>query len=139
MPQNIREVMTADPHSLPSNATLTEAAKTMLEKDIGDVIITEAGAVYGILTDRDIVIRAIAEGRDADKTPAGEICTRNLATVSPEDEVDKAVKIMRDQAIRRLPVVEKNRAVGIVSLGDLAMERDEKSALANISAASPHR
>jgi CBS domain-containing protein len=102
-------------------------------------VIVEKGQIQGILTDRDIVVRGLAEGRDPARTTVGEICSRELTVLSPTDSVGDAVKVMRDKAIRRLPVVEGGRPVGIVSLGDLAVERDPESALGGISAAPPNR
>jgi CBS domain-containing protein len=95
--------------------------------------------VFGILTDRDIVIRGVAVGRSPGETTAGEVCTPNPTVLSPGDEVGRAVALMRKKAIRRLPVVQNHVLVGVVSLGDLAIERDRASALADISAARPSR
>ena len=135
MPQSIREVMTKDPLTLTDDATLIDAAKAMRDQDIGNVVVLSGGRVAGILTDRDIVVRGIADGHDCQSTQIGEICTRDLTTLSPDDSVEEAVRLMRDNAIRRLPVVEGDRPVGIVSLGDLAEEKDPSSALADISRA----
>ena len=134
MPQTLKDIMTTNPVTCPTDAQITDVARLMKERDIGNVIVLEGDTVAGIVTDRDIVIRAIAEGRDG-QTTIGEITTRDIVTLSPDDDVKKAVEVMRQQAVRRLPVVEQGRAVGIVSLGDLAIERDSDSALADISAA----
>lgn len=107
----------------------------MRENDIGDVLISDQDPMCGVLTDRDIVIRALAEGRDPASTMAGEIASSNLVTVSPDDPVDRAVELMPAHAVRRLPVCHDGRPVGIVSIGDLAIEQDPRSALADISAA----
>jgi CBS domain-containing protein len=109
----------------------------MREGDVGDVIVTQGGQVTGIVTDRDIVVRAIAEGRAPDSTPVSEVATSDVRALEPTQSVDEAVQAMREHDIRRLPVVDGGRPVGIVSLGDLAVERDPDSALADISAASP--
>jgi CBS domain-containing protein len=135
MPQSIREVMTKDPLTLSDDSTITEAAKAMRDQDIGDVIVLSGGQVTGIVTDRDIVVRAIADGHDPQSTPIGNISSRDLTTLSPDDTVEDAVRLVRDNAVRRLPVVEDDRPVGIVSLGDLAEEKDPSSALADISRA----
>src|SRR3954470_2747708 len=124
MAQSIREVMTKDVVVMPSTATLNDAAREMRERDIGDVIVLEDDRVVGILTDRDIVVRAVADGRTPTETRVGEIATRSPETLSPDDTVDDAVRIMRDKALRRIPVVEDARPVGIVSIGDLAVEMD---------------
>lgn len=138
MAQSVREIMTPNPDSLPVTATLTDAAREMRDRDIGDVIVTENGSICGIVTDRDLTVRAIAEGKDPKTTKLGDICSRSIKSVKPDDNVETAIKVMREQAIRRLPVVQDGKAVGIVSLGDLAVERDRKSALGDISAAPPN-
>jgi CBS domain-containing protein len=137
--QTIRDVMTANPTTMPMSASVLDAAHTMRDSNIGDVIVVDNGNVCGIVTDRDLVIRAMAQGRDPAKTKLGDICSHDLTTVSPSDSIDKAVQLMRQKAIRRLPVVEGGRAVGVVSIGDLAQERDPQSALSDISAAPPNR
>ncbi len=139
MAANIREVMTPNPITLPATSSAIEAARAMRDSDIGDVVVLDGQKICGIVTDRDIVVRAVAEGLDPASTPLKEICSRELTTLSPQDSVDEAVRLMRDKAIRRLPVVENKRPVGIVSIGDLALKRDPGSALGNISAAPPNR
>jgi CBS domain-containing protein len=139
MAQYLREIMTQHPLSLEASDSIVAAARTMRDGNVGDVVILEKGQIQGILTDRDIVVRALAEGRDPARTTVGEICSRELTVLSPTDAIGDAVKVMRDKAIRRLPVVEGGRPVGIVSLGDLAVERDPESALGGISAAPPNR
>jgi CBS domain-containing protein len=137
MAQRVEEIMTRDPRTVDVGDSLVDAARAMKDGDIGDVIVTEGGNVTGILTDRDIVVRAIADGRDPQSTTVGEICTTGLQALEPDRSVDDAVRTMREHDIRRLPVVKHGRPVGIVSLGDLAVEREPESALADISAASP--
>ena len=139
MAVKIRDVMTPNPIALPVTALAIEAARAMRDSDIGNVVVLDGHQICGIVTDRDIVVRAVAEGLDPTSTPLMDICSRVLTTISPEDSVDKAVRLMREKAIRRLPVVEDTRPVGIVSIGDLALERDPKSALGNISSAPPNR
>lgn len=138
MPEKIKEVMTTRPIALPLDATLAEAARIMRDRGIGDVLVTSEGRLCGVVTDRDIVIRAIAESRDAMVTPVGAVCTAEVVTVGPEDDTATAAELMRRRAIRRLPVVEGGRPVGIVSLGDLAVERHDDSALSDISKAPPN-
>jgi CBS domain-containing protein len=139
MAQLVRDVMTPDPVALPATASLVEAALAMRDFDVGDVLVLDNGQVCGIVTDRDIVIRGIAGGNYPATVKLGEICSRDLTTLSPTDSVDEAVSRMREKSIRRLPVVEHGQPVGIVSLGDLAVEKDPHSALGNISAAPPNR
>jgi CBS domain-containing protein len=136
MPQRIRDVMSPDPVSCPPTATIVDAAQIMRDRDIGDVLIERDGKLVGLVTDRDIVIRAVASNADP-TTPLGQLFSSEVVTVKPTDQVDKVVELMRQRAVRRVPVVENGKAVGIVSLGDLAIERDSSSALADISAAKP--
>ncbi|MDP9069940.1 MAG: CBS domain-containing protein [Actinomycetota bacterium] len=138
MAPTVRDVMTVDPVSLPADASVIDAARTMKERDIGDVIVVEDGRICGVVTDRDLAVRALAEERDPVGTRIGEICSRDLATVAPDDDLTAAGDLMRDRAVRRIPVVEDGKPVGIVSLGDLAVERDPDSAVGHISAASPN-
>jgi len=136
--RTVGEVMTADPVSIGSRQTLVEAAKLMRDHDIGDVIVTGDSAPMGIITDRDIVVRAIAEGRDIITTEVGDVCSHDVATVRPEESIEMAIEVMRSRAVRRVPVVSDGRIVGVVCLGDLAVERDPRSALADISKAAPN-
>ena len=137
----VRDVMTAAPETVTLDAPLTAAARLMAERDIGDVIVVEPGTerVAGIVTDRDIAIRAVAQGRNPDTTTVEEIFSRDLVAADPADPVGHVIELMEDLKVRRLPVVEADRAVGIVSLGDLAVEPNVGSALAEISAAAPDR
>jgi CBS domain-containing protein len=139
MAQYLREIMTQRPVTVETGDTVTAAARSMRDGNIGVVVVLESGQVQGVLTDRDIVVRALAEGRDPARTSVGEISSKELTTLAPTDTIEDAVKIMRDKAIRRLPVVEGGRPVGIVSLGDLAVDRDPGSVLGGISAAPPNR
>jgi len=139
MAQTVRDVMTANPRASKANDTIATAARVMRDEDIGAVIVTQGDTIRGIVTDRDIVVRAVAEGANAGTTQLGEIVSENVETVTPGTGIDDAVTIMRMKAVRRLPVVDDNgRPIGIVSIGDLAIERDSDSALADISAAEPN-
>ena len=136
--QAIRDLMTADPVVLDASATVSDAARAMKARDVGDVLVRRDGKLCGIVTDRDLVVRAFAgDPQGAARRTLGEICTTELAAVAPDAEVDEAIRLMRERAIRRIPVVEGDRPLGIVSLGDLAIARDRESALADISAAPP--
>jgi CBS domain-containing protein len=101
-------------------------------------VVLDDGKVCGIVTDRDIVVRGIADGRDPRSTTVGDVCSRDLTTVAPDDQIAAAVRLLRDKAIRRLPVVEAGRAVGILSIGDVAIEQERDSPLAAVSAAPPN-
>jgi CBS domain-containing protein len=133
MAQSIREVMTADPRTVEPSDSVVEAARQMAEGDVGAVLVTEQGRVSGIVTDRDIAVRAVAEGRDPQGTKVSEICTPDPATLTVDQSVEDAIRIVREQNVRRIPVVQDGRPAGIVSIGDLAIERDPGSALADIS------
>ena len=137
MAQTVEQIMTTNPRTVNVDDTVRDAAVVMRDSDIGDVIVVEDGQVTGILTDRDIVVRAVAEGRDAESTSVADICTSGIQAIEPDASIDDALRMMRDADIRRLPVVKNGRPVGIVSLGDLAVEREPDSTLADISAASP--
>ena len=139
MAQLVRDVMTPNPVALQATSSLVEAALAMRDFDVGDVLVLDDGQICGIVTDRDIVVRGIAGGNYPATVKLGEICSRELTTLSPTDSVENAVSLMRQKAIRRLPVVEHGQPVGILSLGDLALEKDPHSALGNISAAPPNR
>jgi len=134
----VQDVMTRNPVTIQADQPVTAAARMMREKDIGPIIVMNDGGICGIVTDRDITIRAVADGKDPNSVKIGDICSQDLHTLSPKDKVDDAVQMMRREAIRRLPVVDKGKPVGIVSLGDLAVEKDPKSALADISEAPPN-
>ena len=136
----IRSVMTSNPVCISKDASVAEAARAMRDKNIGDVVVTEdGGQVRGILTDRDIVVRTIGADKDPSQIKVDEVCSHQLHTLSPSDSVDDAIILMEREAVRRVPVVENERVVGIVSIGDLAIDRDRHSALGRISAASPNR
>lgn len=138
MAQSIREVMTENPRLVSGDSTVAEAAKLLKEGDFGGVIVSDGEGVAGFLTDRDIVVRVVAEDRDPEQTKVSEVCSSDVHTLSPDDSVDDAVDLLRQHDIRRVPVVEGARPIGIVSIGDLAVKRDEKSALADISSAAPN-
>jgi CBS domain-containing protein len=139
MAQSIREVMTADPRTVEASATVAEAAREMRDGDVGAVVVLDGGAVAGILTDRDIAVRAVAVGLDPDATRVSEIASMNVVTLTVDQSVDDAIALVRDRDVRRVPVVQDGRPAGIVSLGDLAIERDTGSALADIASEPPNR
>jgi CBS domain-containing protein len=139
MPETVRDVMTTDPATFKPDDPVQEAAVAMSKGDFGAVVVVnDEGEVRGILTDRDIVVRCVAEGKDSSECQIGEAFTTEPTTLAPEDSLDEAVEALREAHVRRLPVVEDSKVVGIVSIGDIATARDEKSALAEISAAAPN-
>ena len=138
MARTIKDVMTSKPVVYPASATIAEAAQGMRELDIGDVLVERDGVVCGIVTDRDIVVRAVADSCPPDAVTVGEICSDVLVSLAPSDSVEKATQLMRNHALRRVPVIEDGTAIGIVTLGDLAIERDSSSTLAAISSSPPN-
>jgi CBS domain-containing protein len=131
--------MTRDPLTVEEGSPVIEAARMMRDANIGDVLVSRPdGSICGIVTDRDLALQVVAEGADPNTLTVREVCAHNLESVESGDPVAKAVSKMREKAIRRLPVIDDGRLVGIVSLGDLAMERDPESALADISESPPN-
>jgi CBS domain-containing protein len=139
MAQQVKEIMTGRPITLGRDASLVEAARLMRDQGIGDVIVVDGDDAQGIVTDRDIVIRGVADGADPNTTRLGQVVSGDLTSVAPDDPVDRAIELMREHAIRRLPVLEGGKPVGVLSIGDLAVERDPRSALADISEEPPGR
>jgi CBS domain-containing protein len=128
MGTSIKEVMTRDVRACEPNATVVEAAKVMAQEDVGPVPIVEDGRLVGIVTDRDVVVRVVAEGRDPNATTVKEIASTNLVTVSPDDDLDEALSLLAEHQVRRLPVVEGDRLVGIVAQADIArLGKDKKT------------
>ena len=117
----IRECMTGQPITIQANESIVNAAKIMRECDVGAVPVLLEDKLVGVLTDRDVVIRGIATGLDLNTHQAQEIMTPNPKTITPEAGFEEAARIMGDAKIRRLPVVEDGKLVGLVSLGDLAV------------------
>jgi CBS domain-containing protein len=138
MVQRVADVMTPAPTDVDATDTIEAAARAMASKDVGALIVRSESRIVGIITDRDIVVRGLAEGRGLD-AKVGEVASDQLVTVGPGDPVATAVEVMRDAAVRRVPVMDGDTAVGIVSIGDLAVERDPSSALADISEEPPNR
>jgi CBS domain-containing protein len=135
----VRELMTTDVTALPVGTTLDQAAQVMRTQDIGDVVVADADTLIGVVTDRDIVVRAIADGRDPRSTNLGEIVSKDLITVGPEDSAADAARLMRDRAVRRVLVVDGQGGLeGILSIGDLAVDIDPESVLGGISSATPN-
>jgi CBS domain-containing protein len=124
----IRDVMTSDPRTVEPSATVQEAAKAMRDQDVGPIPIVENGSLSGILTDRDIVVRVVAEGKNPSSTTVGDIASRDLVTIDPEQTLDEALRLMAKHQVRRLPVCEEDgRLVGIVAQADVALEGDDRT------------
>ena len=126
MSQNIRDIMTANPSTVEPDQSVVEAAKIMKQEDAGVVPVTENGRLTGMVTDRDIAIRVVAEGKDPQSTTVGEVASKNLVTIDPEQDLDEALRLMAQHQVRRLPVVEEDgRLVGVVAQADVAREGDD--------------
>ena len=138
MTQTVKDVMTPDPITVPIDATVAEAARRMKTDDIGDVLVVDGEKLCGIITDRDIVVRVLGEGRDPQSTSVRDIASRDVVALRPSDPASKALKTMRERSVRRLPVVDRDRPVGVVSVGDVAGQRGANTALVDISAAAPN-
>ena len=135
MGRTLQDVMSRNPVTMHTGTTVLEAARKMRDDDIGDVIVLRDGEVGGIVTDRDIVVRVLAEGLDPQNVSVSQVMSDGVVCLSPTDTVERAIEVMKDHAIRRIPVVEGGEPVGVVSIGDLAIEAHGEKALADISAA----
>lgn len=135
MPDTIRGLMKANPMTLEASCSVFDAARAMRDRDIGDVLVAKDGVLFGIVTDRDRVVRGLAEASDPSQTVLEHLCTDQLTVLEADASIDDAIELMAERAIRRIPVVEGGAAIGIVSLGDLAELRDPESALGRISTA----
>ena len=124
MPARVQDLMTPDPATIAPDASVREAAQLMMQNDVGPLPVVEGGKLVGIVTDRDLVVRVLADGRDPDSTQVKDACSEDLIAVSPEDGLERALQLIAENQIRRVPVVEDERLVGIVAQADLARELD---------------
>jgi len=127
MANSVRDAMTADPRSIGKSVSVVEAAQLMREQDIGSLPITDDEKLVGMITDRDITTRVVAEAADPMKTSVGDVYSQDLITVEPGKDLDEALQLMARHQIRRLPVVEAGRLVGIVAQADIAISENEKT------------
>jgi CBS domain-containing protein len=135
----VQDVMTTNVTCLQVETTLDKAAATMRDQGIGDVVVADGDQVVGLVTDRDMVVRAVADGRDPVSTTLGSVVSKDLVAVRPQDTAQEAALLMRDRAVRRVLVLDDERGlVGILSIGDLAVEIDPESVLGGISEAVPN-
>jgi len=127
MGKSVRDLMTENPRAIGADQTVADAARAMRDEDVGLVPVVDGDRLTGTVTDRDIAIRVVAEGRDPESTRVQEVASRDLVTVDPQQELDEALRLMAQHQIRRLPVVEEDgRLVGIVAQRDVALEGDER-------------
>lgn len=120
MTAKIRHIMSAAPVCMTATESVAAAAKAMKERGVGTVLVVNGGRLEGLVTDRDITVRVLAENRDPLATRLGDICTTELAVLAPDDDVEHAARLVRERAVRRLPVIADGIPVGVVSIGDLA-------------------
>jgi signal-transduction protein with cAMP-binding, CBS, and nucleotidyltransferase domain len=130
----VRDIMTAAPVGVYYSQTIGETARVMRDSQVGAVLVVNEGALAGLVTDRDLVIRGLAEGEGPD-SPVGPLCTGDLIGVAADADLHQAAQLMRENAVRRLPVINDGQVVGIVSMGDIAISADADSALAAVSRA----
>jgi CBS domain-containing protein len=123
---NIRDVMTPNPRTVALDDSIQNAARIMRDEDTGAVPVVENGRPVGIVTDRDIVIRGVADGNQANRA-VRDVVTNTLVSVTPDMSTREASELMSEHQVRRLPVVENDRLVGIVSIGDLAVKEGRDS------------
>ena len=127
MAKTVREVMTSNPCSIDAGKTVAYAAKMMRDEDVGIAPIVEGDRLVGVLTDRDIAVRVVAEGRDPEQVKVTEVASRDVVTLDPQQDLDEALRLMARNQVRRLPVVEEDgRLAGVVAQADVAQEADER-------------
>lgn len=127
MGQSIKDVMTSDPCTIDADKSVAYAAKMMRDEDVGVAPIVESDKLVGMLTDRDIAVRVVAEGKDPERVTVSEVASKQVVTVDPQQDLEEALRIMAKHQVRRLPVVEEDgRLVGVVAQADVAREGDDK-------------
>src|SRR5919205_187096 len=125
MANSIREAMTSNPCSIDATQTVAYAARMMRDEDVGVAPIVEGDKLVGVLTDRDVAVRVVAEGRDPESTTVAEVASKDVVTIDPQQDLDEALRLMAKHQVRRLPVVEEDgRLVGVVAQADIAREAD---------------
>jgi CBS domain-containing protein len=127
MAKSVRDAMTADPRSIGASASVVEAARLMLEQHIGSLPVTEDDRLVGMITDRDITTRVVAESAVPETTSVGDVYSRDLISVEPNSDLDEALRLMARHQVRRLPVVENDRLVGMVAQADIALKESERT------------
>jgi CBS domain-containing protein len=126
MAKRVKEVMSSNPCSIDADKPVSYAAKMMKDENVGMAPVVEGERLVGALTDRDIVTRVVAEGKDPDSVTAREAASTQLVTVEPEQDLDEALRMMASNQVRRLPVVEDDRLVGVLAQADVAREADDQ-------------
>jgi CBS domain-containing protein len=126
MANSVRDAMTEAPRSIGTSASVVEAARVMREAHIGSLPLTDGEQLVGMITDRDITTRVVAEAADPATTPVGDVCSRDVISVDADKDHEEAVELMARHQIRRLPVVENGRLIGIVAQADIALTGNEE-------------
>jgi CBS domain-containing protein len=122
---DVRKVMSSEPRTVGGDATVVDAARLMRDEDVGLVPIVDGEKLAGTITDRDIAIRVVAEGKDPQSTKAMDVASRELVTIDPQQDLDEALRLMAQHQVRRLPVVEEDgKLVGILAQADVARHAD---------------
>ena len=135
--RRVRDIMSAAPVCMPPGEPVSAAARAMRRHGTGTVLVLTDGRLSGLVTDRDITVRVLAENRDPQTTSIGDICSSELVVLDPDDDLARAAWLVRDRAVRRIPVLRDGTPVGVVSTGDLALEKDATSVLSGVSSAPP--
>ena len=127
MAKSVRDAMTEDPRSIGASASIVEAARLMREQHIGSLPVTEEERLVGMITDRDITTRVVAESAVPEKTSVGDVYSRDLIIVEPDNDLDQALQLMARHQVRRLPVVENGKLVGMVAQADIALSENVRT------------
>ena len=135
--RKVRDIMSAAPVCMAPGEPVSAAAGAMKQHDIGTVLVLTDGRLSGLVTDRDVTVRVLAEGRDPRTTRIGDICSGELVVLDPDDNLAQAARLVRDHAVRRIPVLRNGTPVGVLSVGDLALEKDATSVLSGVSSTPP--
>jgi len=134
----MRDIMSAAPVCMAPGESVSDAAKAMKQHGLGTVLVLTDGRLSGLVTDRDITVRVLAESRDPRTTRIGDICSGAFVVLGSDDDVAEAAQLVRERAVRRIPVLQDGTPVGVVSIGDLALGKDATSALSGVSPALPN-
>src|SRR2546428_12254166 len=126
MAKKVRDAMSGTVRTASLSQTLHQVARVMKDEDVGSLPVVEDGSLVGVVTDRDIVVRAVAEGRDPDTVTVGEVLSRDPVTIEPDQTLDQALQLMAQHQVRRLPVVDGGELVGVVAQADVAQKASEK-------------
>lgn len=135
--RKVRDIMSAAPVCMAAGESVSAAARAMKQHGTGTILVLADGRLSGLVTDRDITVRVLAEDRDPRTTRVGDICSGELVVLDPDDDLARAARLVRDRAVRRIPVLRDGTPVGVVSVGDLALEKDAMPVLSGVSSAPP--